>query len=101
MAEWPPLPKQIHGLSGPIRILRPIQLPHGNEGWWDAHRRTISVRSTLPREYAWGVLLHELCHANEHDGGYQLLETKELSVPDLLASGMMHVVRYLLECKSD
>jgi hypothetical protein len=42
------------------------------------------------------VLLHELCHANEHDGGYQLLETKDLSVPDLLASGMMHVIRHLL-----
>jgi hypothetical protein len=94
--DWPPLPRSIQGLSGPIRVLRPIRLQDGHEGLWQPHSRTISVRSTLPREYAWSVLLHELCHANEHDGGYQLLETKDLSVPDLLASGMMHVIRHLL-----
>ena len=42
------------------------------------------------------VGLHPNCETPLDDGGYQLLETDTLSVPDLLPSGMMHVIRHLL-----
>jgi hypothetical protein len=95
-ADWPPLPTTIQGLAGPVAVRRPVRIKGGCEGLWLPHSREILVRSTLPREYAWMTLLHEVCHAVEHDAGFTLEETDKTSVPDALASGMMHVLRALI-----
>jgi hypothetical protein len=83
-------------MAGPIAVRRPVQIKGGHSGLWVPYERTILVRSTLSRYYAWLTLLHEVCHAIEHDGGFTLEENDKTSVPDALASGMIHVLRAVI-----
>lgn len=98
MTDWPPLPKVVQGLAGPIRILRPVTIAGGGKrkvvlGEWSMLERVIRVKATLSREVAWQTLLHELLHAAMDDGGVNLPERLEEPVSDAGSSGMLHLLR--------
>jgi len=98
--NWPPLPKRINGLAGPIRIDRPLvvnPLKPTDIGMWLSDERRILVCSTLTREVAWQTLIHELNHAALGEAGCQPMSYwREENVVEACASGMMHVIRFLL-----
>ena len=100
---FPPLPKSIQGLAGPIRIDRPLVVDPKNPkniGLWLGDERRILVCSTLNREVAWQVLLHELNHAALSEAGcHPMSYTREESVVEACASGFMHVLRHILKEK--
>ena len=96
---FPPLPPRLHGLSGEITILRPVQLSKklGAVGVWEYEHRRIRVQGSLPRRLAWEVLLHELAHAAITDSGIQVENEKdEERWADAMASAFMHVVTHLV-----
>lgn len=94
---WPPLPRVVQGLAGPITIDRPLVCDPSqptNVGLWLWEERRILIRSTLKRKAAWHILLHELTHAALEDAGVTgLTYHKEESVCEAVASGMMHLLR--------
>ena len=102
---WPKLPTSIHGLAGPIRILRPVRIADqqadhlGRETCadWDDEHRTIRVASRFRRDVAVHLLLHELVHAALDDAGIALKDSdQEEAVCQSVASAMMHVAEWLL-----
>lgn len=98
---WPPLPRKVGGLSGPIRVRRPPRVERTSNGdvimgLWKTQEREVLVKGTLRREVAWRILLHELAHAALDDAGVSMSNKQEESVVDTVASGMLHVVRYLV-----
>lgn len=102
MALLPLLPKTIQGLGGEIRIDRPLQVEPGDSdflGMWLSHEDRILIKSTLRRDVAWRMLLHELTHAAIDHAGITLSATKEELICDTVASGMMHVVRHLVSAQ--
>ena len=94
---FPPLPKSIMGLAGPIRIDRPLVVDPKNPkniGLWLSDERRVLIQSTLNREVAWQTLLHELNHAALTEAGVPPMSyLKEEAVVEACASGMMHVLR--------
>ena len=101
---FPPLPKSIMGLAGPIRIDRPLVVDAKNPkniGLWLGDERRILVCATLNREVAWQVLLHELNHAALSEAGVSPMSyQKEESVVEACASGFLHVLRHILKEKT-
>jgi len=93
---WPPLPRTVMGLGGPIRVLRPVRLTDDDWGGWHPEERVIRVRSTLKREVAHHTLLHELFHAWIDDAGLPVPEAFVETYCDTGASAMMHVMRATL-----
>ena len=88
----------MQGMAGPIAIDRPASVKGGkHDALWIPGERRIVIAATLKREMAWHRLLHELVHAAETDSGYFLPEPDDASPQDAIASGMLHVVRYLLK----
>lgn len=96
MTRWPPLPKTIQGLAGPIRVLRPVRLDDDDWGGWHPEERVIRVRSTLNREVAWHTMLHELTHAMLDDSGLPMPDSLVEIFCDTNASAMLHSLRILL-----
>ncbi len=104
--NWPKLPKQISGLAGPIRLLRPAQikdkgpdaLGRSTAADWNEWTRQIRVTGTASREAALHLMLHELVHAALDDSGIALKDQdQEEAVCQSVASAMMHVARWLVE----
>jgi|SRR6185312_1301460 len=98
--RFPPLPSEIHGLAGPIKIDRPLVVDPKNPkniGLWLGDERRILIKATLGREPAWLTLLHELGHASLQEAGIMDLSyRREEQIVDAIASGMLHVVRLLV-----
>jgi len=93
---FPPLPRVIHGLGGPIRVLRPVRLVDDDWGGWHPLERVIRIRSTLGREVAWHTLYHEATHAMLDDSGIPVPPAMVEMVCDTNASAMLNVLRATL-----
>lgn len=78
--KWPRLPRIVHGLGGPIRIVRQRRIVEGGDecwGLWNRERRTVSILRSIPHEHQWRTLFHELSHAAITDSGVEeFLEDK-------------------------
>ncbi len=95
---FPPLPRVIQGMSGPITILRPVRLTKelGAHGSWEYLSRRIRVQGTLERRMAWETLIHEMAHAALWDNGFPIDGELEERLCDLWASSMTHLVEHLV-----
>lgn len=86
-------------MAGPVNIYRP-KLACADDpeclGYWMPEQRRINIRRDLKGRIAWQVLLHELAHVVLFDTGLNTGDEAEERVVDPMASGMMHVVTYLL-----
>ena len=74
--KWPPLPRSVMGLGGPIAIVRSRRIVEvGDECWglWDREKRRISILASIPREHQWRTYFHELGHAALTDSGVEEL----------------------------
>jgi len=73
--KWPPLPRRMQGVGGPVVVKRRKGLltEDRREAWglWDAEHRTIWIAPGLPREMQWRVLYHELMHVALSDSGLE------------------------------
>ena len=98
MTRWPPLPVEVPGVNGLIRVRRvaAADLP-GALGRYDNATRTIRIWRRLRREVAWQALVHEWEHAALDDCGVHLREQQEESVCQATAAAMMAVLRAHLE----
>lgn len=96
--SFPPLPRSVQGLAGPIMVKRPLIVDprcSNTVGEWDALTRSIAVRAMLRRDIGWQIAIHELCHSWLDDAGVHLTRAKEEAVCEAVGSGMMHVLRAL------
>ena len=77
MKRWPPIPKVLDGLAGPIRVkIRRVESFAAADGdlcWglYKTDRREIHLASKLPPALRWHTLIHEWCHAWLIDSGVQ------------------------------
>lgn len=90
---WPPLPREVMGLGGVIRVARPVQMSDKDWGQWVAEQRLVRVRADLPGEVAWHTFLHELWHAHADDLGLPIPDELIEMYCDTMASAMIHVFR--------
>ena len=73
--RWPPLPKVVDGLAGPIRIkvrrTESFKAPDGDSCWglYRPEVREIHLASKLPPALRWHTLIHEWAHAWLLDSG--------------------------------
>lgn len=101
--RWPPIPKQLDGLAGPIRIrIRRVESFKAEDGdsVWGLYKpaaREIHLASKLPPALRWHTLVHEWAHAWLLDSGVvhvlrgdgqELVQAQEL-VCDSLASAFV------------
>ena len=73
--KWPPLPRRMQGVGGPVVVKRRKALltEDGREAWglWDAEHRTIWIAPRLPLQMQWRVFYHELMHVALSDSGLE------------------------------
>lgn len=73
--RWPPLPKVVDGLAGPIRVrvrrAESFKAPDGDSCWglYRPEVREIHLASKLPAALRWHTLIHEWAHAWLIDSG--------------------------------
>ena len=100
MIQWPPLPKVIQGLAGPIKIDRPMVVDPTDKfcaGQWVDLDRRVMVVSTANREAAWHLLVHELCHSWLDEAGVLVPKCRQEATCQAIASGVLHLIRHLEE----
>ncbi len=76
MKPFPPIPRVVEGIAGPMRVDRPVNLPDREFGLFEFETRRIVVKATLPRDVAWSTLFHEMTHAALWDSGTHHLFTE-------------------------
>lgn len=75
--RWPPIPRYIEGLAGPIRVVvRRVEEFKADDGdpCWGLYRpakRRIDIAGKLPPALRWHSLIHEAAHAWILDCGLQ------------------------------
>lgn len=75
--RWPPIPRYIEGLAGPIRVVvRRVEEFRADDGdpCWGLYRpakRRIDIAGKLPPALRWHSLIHEAAHAWILDCGLQ------------------------------
>jgi hypothetical protein len=96
--RWPPIPKVLDGLAGPIRVkIRRVESFKAADGdlCWGLYRiaeREIHLASKIPPALRWHTLCHEWAHAWLMDSGLQNLLPNDQTVEvvcDSLATGMV------------
>jgi len=77
--RWPPIPKVLDGLAGPIKVkIRRVESFKASDGdlCWGLYRiaeREIHLASKIPPALRWHTLIHEWSHAWLIDSGIQNL----------------------------
>ena len=73
--RWPPLPRRVQCVGGPVVVKRQKGLLTEDKcdawGLWDAEHRTIYITPRLPLEMQWRVFYHELMHVALSDSGLE------------------------------
>jgi len=96
--RWPPIPKTLDGLAGPIKVkIRRVESFKASDGdlCWGLYRvaeREIHLASKIPPALRWHTLCHEWAHAWLMDSGLQNLLPNDQTVEvvcDSLATGMV------------
>ena len=86
----PPIPTTVPSQLGPIPVVFVDDLESKDDelcfGLWCTLTRTIKIRTGLPINVQWQVLVHEQIHQILFDGGLKLDEEREEIVCDLIAS---------------
>ena len=73
--RWPPIPKVLDGLAGPIRVrIRRVEHFHAQDGdeCWGLYmpaKREIHLAMKVPPALRWHTLVHEWAHAWLIDSG--------------------------------
>jgi hypothetical protein len=98
----PRLPRVVHGLLGPIAVVRAIQVVNDDvdcNGLWDPNTRTITIARGLALEKAWHVLYHEQTHADLDESGVILSRKQEEAVCDGIALARLATLRRSLRLR--
>lgn len=79
--KWPPLPKNVLGILGPIPVtrVRGLKDPSGRRlgGQWHEERRVIEIEMKVTRATAWFYLFHEKAHADFDEYGCTFPEMRD------------------------
>jgi len=72
--RWPPIPKAVSGLAGPVKVSQrrgALTAPDGDDCWglYIPPKRTIALAGGMPPALRWHTLIHEWAHAWIIDAG--------------------------------
>lgn len=86
------IPKHVHSMAGPVRVIRVKALCHEGRsvyGLWDPDARVISIEAKLGLETAHQTLRHEQFHAWVDDLGIMVPKEKLEALCEAYAVGRM------------
>ena len=101
MADFPPLPRKVSGIIGPIAVSVVVEVDQSEEsatvhdartfGEWFPVERRIRIRKSLAPILQWHTLYHEQCHAWLDDTGarYGIPEDLEERICEAVALGRL------------